>query len=180
MGTPKEPARVKYFVGILCAEPDLISAVEADLLSLLGAVEERSDILRWTASKYYEEEMGPGLLRCFISFKGLAAPNDLAGVKLATNEIEQRYRRGEKAGRRVNIDPGYVESGKLVLASTKNANHRIYLGCGIYAEVTLQFHHGEYHGAPHTYPDYSWPEAVAFFASLRTRYLTQLRNGDDS
>src|ERR1044071_1364858 len=176
MGNPKEPAPVKYFAAILSAEPNLISAVETDFLPVLGVVDTRTELLPWTASKYYEKEMGTCLLRRFIAFERLAAPDDLSDVKLATNEIESRYIRGESAGRRVNVDPGYIEAGKLVLASTKNANQRIYLTAGIYAEVTLQFYHGQFHTAPHTYPDYTWPETTAFFDSVRQRYLAQLRN----
>jgi hypothetical protein len=179
MGTPKEPAPVKYFVGLLSAEPDLISAVEADLLPFLGAVEARSDLVPWTASQYYEREMGFGLFRRFISFEPLATPARLAEIKLATNAIEQQYCRTGTGGRRANLDPGYVDSGKLVLASTKNANQRIYLVSGIYAEVTLQFYHGEFHPAPYTYRDYTWPQAISFFVSVRDRYLAQLRNDGD-
>ena len=180
MGIPKEPAPVKYLVGLLSAEPDLIGAVEADLIPLLGVVHARSAVVPWTASQYYEKEMGSGLFRRFISFEPLAPPARLAEIKLATNDIEQRYCRTGTGGRRANLDPGYVDSGKLVLASTKNANQRVYLASGIFAEVTLQFYHGQFHPAPYTYPDYTWPQAISFFVSVRDRYLAQLRNGSDS
>src|SRR5690349_24327932 len=127
MGTPKEPTPVKYFVGILSAETDLIRAAEEDLSQLLGPLEARSELLSWTASKYYEKEMGDGLWRRYVSFARLQSPTALANVKLATNAIEQGYHRTGNDSRRVNLDPGYIESGKLVLASTKNANQRIYL-----------------------------------------------------
>ena len=175
MGTPKEPTPVKYFVGFLSAEPDLIGAVEEDLSALFGSVDARSRLVPWSASKYYEKEMGERLLRRYISFARLQSPAALADLKLAANTIEQRYPRVNSTGRRVNLDPGYLESGKLVLASTKNANQRVYLGSGIYAEVALQFYHGEFHAAPHTYGDYTWPESIGFFVAMRTTYLAQLR-----
>ena len=81
----------------------------------------------------------------------------------------------QPSGRRVNIDPGYIEAGKLVLASTKNASQRIYLRSGIYAEATLLYYEGEFHGCSYTYPDYLWPETLAFLTRLRAIYLQQLR-----
>jgi hypothetical protein len=75
----------------------------------------------------------------------------------------------------VNLDPGYLDAFKVVLASTKNASQRVYLQSGIYAEVTLLYHHGGFHRLEYTYADYVWPETIAFFTQLRARYLTQLR-----
>jgi hypothetical protein len=75
----------------------------------------------------------------------------------------------------VNLDPGYLEAGKLVLASTKNASQRIYLRAGIYAEATLLYYEGAFHGCSYTYPDYLWPQTLAFFIRLRALYLQQLR-----
>jgi len=84
-------------------------------------------------------------------------------------------RRQDGNGRRVNLDPGYLDSFKVVLASTKNASQRIYLDGGIYGEATLMYHDGGFHGLPYTYPDYLWPETLDFLTRLRARYLEQLR-----
>jgi hypothetical protein len=121
--------------------------------------------------------MGAGLLRRFVCFHPLRSPAELSAVKLHTQTIEDRYRslRGNFASRRINIDPGYVESGKVVLASTKNASHRVYLAGGIYAEAALLYHDGGFHGCPYTYPDYVWPETLAFMRAARLAYLEQLR-----
>ena len=176
MGTPREPKLAKYFVALLSAERNLLSAVEGDLTGILGTIDARSEVSPWTLSKFYEKEMGPGLLRRFVSFESLASPGKLADIKLATQRIEENYRRSTESGlgRRVNLDPGYIESGKVVLASTKNASQRVYLYSGMYAEATLQFYDGEFHGYAHTYPDYLWPETMAFLTSLRGVYLDQL------
>ena len=93
---------------------------------------------------YYEKEMGTGLLRRFVSFAPLISPEALAEIKLKTHGIEEGYQwiEGEKRGRRVNIDPGYLDGGKVVLASTKGTSHRIYLRSGVYGEVTLFFQSG--------------------------------------
>jgi hypothetical protein len=127
----------------------------------------------WNVSAYYTSEMGPIILRQFLSFERLIAPGKLAGVKHSTNHLESHWHSG--AGRRVNIDPGYVGTSKLVLASTKDAAHRVYLSGGIYAEVTLRFEHGSFTAYSHTYPDYTAPDTIAFFNGARATYLAQLR-----
>ena len=175
MGTPKEPKPAKYFVALLLSDADLLTAVENDLAALLGAVDGRTDSMSWTASKFYEKEMGPVLQRCFLSFTALRSPAELAAVKLRTQEIEVRYREKGSGGRRVNLDPGYLDSFKVVLASTKNASQRVYLDGGIYAEATLMYYDGGFHGLPYTYADYLWPETLSFLTRLRAVYLEQLR-----
>jgi hypothetical protein len=177
MGTPKEPKPAKYFVGLLSSEIDLLGAVETDLCAVLGAIDGRSEILRWTPSAFYQREMGAGLLRRFLSFEPLLSPQALAEIKLATQSIEERYRRAlaDGRGRRINLDPGYLELGKVVLASTKNASQRIYLSGGIFAEATLLYYDAAFHGCAYTYPDFLWPETLCFLSASRTRYLAQLR-----
>ncbi|MDH3443304.1 MAG: DUF4416 family protein [Deltaproteobacteria bacterium] len=180
MGTPKEPKPAKYFVALLSPEIDLLSAVEKDLSVVLGNVDVRSETLSWTASKFYENEMGVGLLRRFLSFERLMSPEKLADIKLATQGVEERYRRVYSAGggRRVNLDPGYLEAGKVVLASTKNASQRIFLRGGVFAEATLLYYGGEFHACAYTYLDYQWPETLRFLKICRDCYLEQLRQID--
>jgi hypothetical protein len=154
--------------------------VERDLTTILGAIDARSEVLPWTVSRYYEKEMGSRLWRRFVSFAPLASPGNLAATKLQTQQVEEKFRWSGAAGpgRRVNVDPGYLEAGKVVLASTKNAAHRIYLESGIYGETTLLYYEGAYQACPHTYPDYLWPETLAFLASVRIVYLDQLKRVD--
>ncbi|HEY7558261.1 MAG TPA: DUF4416 family protein [Candidatus Binatia bacterium] len=177
MGTATEPKPGKYFVALLSSETDLFDAIETELCALLGAIDGRSRILPWTASCYYEKEMGAGLLRRFLSFEPLVSPERLAEIKLATQNIEARYRCAPRdgGGRRINLDPGYLEAGKVVLASTKNASQRIYLRSGIFAEATLFYFDAAFHGCAYTYPDYLWSETLSFFTVCRARYLEQLR-----
>ena len=175
MGTPKEPKPAKYFVALLLSNGALLAAVENDLTELLGAVDDRSELLPWTVSKFYEQEMGPSLWRGFFSFASLRAPAELAAIKLQTQQIEQRYRYAASSARRANLDPGYLDAFKVVLASTKNASQRIYLDGGIYGEATLMYHDGGFHGLPYTYPDYLWPETLEFLRRSRAAYIEALR-----
>lgn len=175
MGTAREPGPVKYFVGLLSCEPELLEQIETDLTPIFGMVESRSETLPWLESKYYEREMGAGLLRRFIAFAPVFSPGRLAEFKLRTQALEERLRDRVTAGRRINIDPGYLDGFKLVLASTKNASQRIYLDGGIYGEATLLYYEGAFHGLPYTYRDYLWPQTLSFLAALRAAYLAQLR-----
>jgi Domain of unknown function (DUF4416) len=177
MARPGDPKPAKYLVGLLSADIELLNSVETDLAAIFGAIDARSQTLPWNLSKFYENEMGGGLLRRFVSFSRLDSPGNLAGIKLQTQEVERRYKSGgpRRTGRRVNIDPGYLEAGKLVLASTKNAAHRIFLQSGIYGETTLLYYDGAFQGCPHTYPDYLWVETLSFLTSVRSTYLEQLR-----
>lgn len=175
MGTPREPNPAKYFVAFLTSEAEMPPAAENELSEILGAIDDRSTLVTWTASQFYEPEMGANLQRGFLSFAGLRSPAELAAIKLKTQQVEARYRRDDGNGRRVNLDPGYLDPFKVVLASTKNANQRIYLDHGIYAEATLFYHSGGFHGLPYTYADYLWPGTLAFLARLRAVYLEQLR-----
>ena len=177
MGNPEEPKPVKYFAALLSAHKELLFSVRDDLRVLLGAVDSSSLILPWTITKYYEKEMGVGLLRCFVSFFPLASPEKLSQIKLRTQEMEEKYGwiHEKTKGRRINIDPGYVDAGKVVLASTKSASHRLYLGSGIYGEATLFYQDDSFHSFSYTYADYLWPETLSFFTGLRSLYLDQLR-----
>jgi len=122
---------------------------------------------------YYGREFGADLMRRVYTFAQLVDPGTLADIKLETNELESHW---SLEGRRlVNLDPGYVSLAKLVLATTKNNAHRVYIGKGIFAEVTLRFRAGHFTGLEWTYPDYASPDYCALFDGIRSRYLRQLR-----
>jgi hypothetical protein len=63
---------------------------------------------------------------------------------------------------------------KLVLASTKDHAHRIYLSQGIYAEVTLFYRDREWQAREWTFPDYRRADYHAFFDACRN-YLLRKR-----
>lgn len=173
MGAAQTPQPVKLIIGLLGTSEALLSATTAALCERFGSVDAASAPTPWTFSSYYQAEMGDTVLRQFISFDRLIAPGKLAGVKQLTNEIEERWR-GPR-GRQVNVDPGYIAALKLVLATTKDAGHRVYLSGGMYGEVTLEFRDGTFIAAAHTYPYYAAGPAVTFFNGVRSTYLLQLR-----
>lgn len=127
-------------------------------------------------TRYYEAEMGPGLVKTFFAFEQLVDPASLVERKLQSNAWEDEYRApaGHAEPRPLNLDPGYLTEAKLVLASTKDRDHRLYLDRGIYAENTLYFTRGAWQTRPWTYPDYQRADYHEFFLNcrefLRARY----------
>jgi len=177
MAAIREPQRVLPFFGLLFS-PRFSSNIVNELNEGLGEVVLKSDTVPFTHTTYYDKEMGSGLLRQWWAFGNLVLPDILVKLKLRTNEIEQRFLNDE-GGRRVNIDPGLLSLSNLVLASTKNYAHRIYLGQGIYGEVTLQYKGHHFVPLEWTYPDYRENIALDFFNRardvLRKRLMTEDR-----
>ena len=174
MGTARQPEPVKLVVSILSGDEALLEEAEARLQEAFGPVDYRSGLLPFHHTAYYEPEMGPNLKRRIVAFQRLVDPGDLATIKGRTNALEAGWAVGGK--RRVNLDPGYVDLAKLVLASTKDHGHRVYLGQGIYAEVTLQYRGGRFQPWPWTYPDYASEEYCRLFGEIRALYHAQLRS----
>ncbi len=176
MGKPRPAAHVKLFVGLLCGDVDLLRRTRQLLVRRYGPVDLESEIWPFDQTDYYAAECGPDLKRWFLSFERPIRPDMLAEIKHETNAVEAELADAcldPLIPRPVNIDPGYVDLGKLVLATTKDRAHRICLGMGIYAEVTLYFSQGVWQMWPWTYPDYRKPEYHAFFTRVRERLRAQ-------
>jgi len=175
MGKAKEPLPVKLVVGMISEEESLFSEVEKELAQKFGPVDFRSSPLPFCYSDYYEKEIGANLKRQFISFEELIDPAEIVEIKLFTNQLENSFLHLSSGERRVNIDPGYVTLAKLVLATTKNFEHRIYLRKGIYAEITLRYRKGKgFAPWEWTYPDYRSRKYLEIFNHLREIYYEQV------
>jgi hypothetical protein len=177
MGKIRPAKQVKLFAGIIASGEETLLAAEKELESKLGKISLRSGIIPFDHTDYYEAEMGGGLLRRWVGFEKTRLPSELAPAKVTTNAIEDKFTKngGRRTGRRVNIDPGYAELAKVVLASTKDFGHRIYIGEGIYAELTLIYCKGEgYKGLPWTYPDYQGKEGGKFLSELRNQLKDEI------
>lgn len=177
MGVAKEHRPVKLIVGMFTAQDYLFDAIHAQLEKAHGVVDHVSPVWPFDFTTYYAEEFGEDLVRQFISFSELIDAASLAQIKLFTNNLEQQSASHGK--RQINLDPGYIDLSKLVLATTKNHQHRIYLGQGIYAEVTLRFTRKSFRPWEWTYPDYRTDRYIQFFNQVRETYLEQLRQLQD-
>lgn len=163
---------VRPLVGVLTAQAELLPRARSLLEAIFGPVERVSEAVPFTHTSYYSEEMGPEIWRQFIAFTQLRAPEELAAWKLKCNAYEQQLGLTPTGGRKVNIDPGYLAPGKLVLASTKDHEHRVYLEQGIYAEITLRVRQRRFQTWDWTYPDYQ--KAIPWFDEAYQAYLKQL------
>ena len=173
MSTPRKADDVKLISSLFSAHQKLLDQVIADLEGLYGPTDWISPEFLFDRTKYYEKEMGWPLYRRYISFANLIRPEELADVKLKTNEIESRHFVEGKRG--INIDPGYISLERLILATGKNYIHRIYLSKGIYADLTLIFQRGTFKPLQWTYRDYADPKTIVCFNDLREKYKRQVR-----
>ena len=174
MGKIAYPPPAKLILAMFSNDIELFPTLQEKLAGIWGEIDFKSPIFDFNYTSYYEKEMGKDLKKKFVSFKELISREELADIKLKTNILEQEYlsKRGERT---INLDPGYITASKLVLASTKNYAHRIYLGKGIYGEVTLFFQEGSFHPHPWTYPDYQSEEAQSAFRQIREIYRQQIK-----
>lgn len=176
MAQPKTFAPVKLVCGVIYKKEALYEDVKRRLIAERGPVDSESPAFAFDLTDYYEPEMGPGLMRKFMSFAVLVAPEALAGMKLRTNELEEAIRRETGAtGRPVNIDPGYLTASALVMATAKDFSHRIPLGRGIYAHLEFLFTKTGVKTLDWTYPDFRRGPCQEFFRTVRELYLRQLR-----
>lgn len=149
----------------------------APLATAFGAIETASESMAFDFTHYYDDQMGSPLLRRFVSFAPLVDPSVLSGAKVQTNVIEADFARrlGPTPPRPLNLDVGYVSQSKLVLASMKDFSHRVYLGLGVYAEVTLMYRRTHWEALPWTFPDYASGRYDAFLTSTRQQLRRQLQ-----
>lgn len=143
-----------------------------------GDVEDRSGDFPFDLSDYYGDEMGIDLSRIWLSFARLADASMLAGWKLHCYDIEKRYLKGS-GGRSVNIDPGYMDYGKLVLASFKEAPDKVYMGEGVWAHVCLRYGYGHFSAPDHSFPDFKDGRFDDFMLEVRRSYRRILRSAGD-
>jgi len=183
MARPRAAQPVKLICGLLSGDRDLLQRAKQLLKRRFGTIDLESDIWPFYQTDYYEEEMGADLKRQFVSFAETVDPAVLADAKHGANAIEEAIAHqcgGLDVARPVNLDPGYIDLDKLVLASTKTNSHRIYIGQNMYAEVTLAYADGGWKLWPWTYPDYHREEYHEYFTMLRERLRKQRRELPDT
>lgn len=176
MGKPGKPKKVLLFVGTLFSNEDYYFKAKDLLENIFGQILFESPKMLWDYSDYYTNELGSPIQRRFIFFRNLISEEDIAEIKLKTNEIEEAVSVNNK--RTINLDPGYIGLAKVVLATTKDYCHRIYLKKGIYAEVTLIFKDGSFQPHINTYRDYATEDYVKLFNLARTLYKELLNKND--
>jgi len=173
MGTPKHPEPVKLFIGIMYRKDIAVESVMRRLEEKFGPCEFSAGPLAFSYTDYYEKEMGNDLLKIFSCYKKPVEREMLPAIKSFTNTLEREYL--DDNHRSVNIDPGYLARDKLVLASTKDFFHRLYLADGIYGEVTLHYRREVFRYFSWTYPDYKDESVHEMLRKARESLIQEIK-----
>jgi len=173
MGQPRIALDVKLFAAVTFSDEDMYEKTQELLIKNFGIIQVVSKKIDFCFTEYYANEMGLNLKKQFLGFKELIRPESLVDIKLVTNKIEELFLSNGK--RQVNIDPGYLTGASVILATTKNFDHRIYLGKGIYGDVHIRYRREKFHFNEWTYPDYKDMMVIDFFARLRKVYMKEYR-----
>lgn len=168
---PHKP--VKLVIGFIFKDKQAYALAKNILIRRFGKIDFESQLLPFTLTDYYAEEFGKDLFRVFASFTKLIQPQQIVRIKILTNKIEGRLSSGNK--RLVNIDPGYLDLARLILASTKDYAHRICLDKGIYAETTLFYRGKSFVEREWTYPDFRTADYLNIFNQIRELYGKQVK-----
>jgi hypothetical protein len=177
MGQVSLPSRALLLLAAFSRHQAALAWARERAVAAWGPVARQSPTFEFDQTEYYQPTMGPGLRKVFVTFTETIDPGRLAEIKLATNAWEQEYSEASEHAepRPLNLDPGYLTLGKLVLASTKDFCHRVYLDRGIYAEVTLFYRHGRWEHHPWTFADYRREDYQQFFSECRDYLHRNLR-----
>ncbi len=167
---PSEPVPVKLFIGVLYSEKKILNPSFESLEEQFGKFDYKSTEFKFDFSSYYETEMGSPIFRLFLSFEKLIDPGKLAKVKIQTNKIEEDLAVAGK--RKINLDPGYMDFNKVVLASAKYNAQKIYLSHGIYADPTLSYEKGVFTAYSSAFPDFKTELYHKTFLHIRSLYKT--------
>jgi len=176
MGAVYEFEKEKLIVGVIYNDKEVYSRAIAMLTEAFGPIEDESERFSFSRefSDYYDEELGGEGMRVILSFRDTVAPERQAEIKTATNEMEKILSVGED--RKINLDPGFINHGRLMLATTKCAGFRIPLSDGIYTELTLFYARGAWQRLPWTYRDYQSEKVQKFLTRVRTKYLNDRKS----
>lgn len=166
-------APVKLFVATLHAPGAPLGEALAEMTAAWGSTDYTSEDFPFEATDYYNAEMGAGLSRRFYSFTDLILPDRIVEAKLFTNSVEERFARDSR--RTINLDPGYLDFYKLVLASTKFGGQKVYLRDGIYADMTLVMFKGKWTSFNWGFPDFKSGAYDTVLSQIRDLYKAQSR-----
>jgi hypothetical protein len=166
MADVREVKKAKLFIGMLSNNAALFEEIKKEL-PVFGRIDFESGIFDWNFTKFYEDEMGSGLKRKFVFFDKKIVPDEIAKIKLKTNEIEKKF--AEKGNRKINLDPGYLTQMKVVLASAKDSSHKVYIREGIYGDIALRFRNNSFEPFDYTYSDFKSREYIELFNEMREK-----------
>ncbi|GBD02821.1 hypothetical protein HRbin19_00091 [bacterium HR19] len=173
MAHPKEPDFVKFFVAVLFSDEEKLNSARKEIQKNFGDFDFESESIPFTITDYYKDEMGDNIRRVFFSFEKLMKPDKLTQIKIKCVEIEDKL--SDESGRRkVNLDPGYIDFYKVVLATCKPGGCKIYLSDGVWADLVLRYEKGKFLPFPWTFPDFKEGLYDNILMQIRKIYKVQI------
>lgn len=175
MGEAAVFEKEKLIIGVIYHDTEVYERALQILTEKFGPIEDRSEEYSFSKeySTYYDGELGGEGIRQIISFRDTVDPSLQADIKIFTNELEKSF---SPDGRRlINLDPGLINHGRLLLSTTKQTGFRIALSNGIYSELTLYWARGAWQKLPWTYRDYQSERVQRFITMVRKKYLDERR-----
>jgi hypothetical protein len=174
MGKILHAPKVKLICAVLFSSDQPLDPVMTILKKHWGPIDEQSRIYEFHHTLYYRDEFGDALKKQFVSFEDLVDIDRMPDLKIESNAMEQGFAAGGR--RTVNIDPGYIANAKLVMPTTKNLPHRVYIGKNIYADLQLIYKKPTFHPIAWTFADYKEPFLIEFFNAVRENYMTRMKS----
>ncbi len=171
---PSPSPLTKLLCGVLFTDEQLLAKAKELLMQKYGVIDFESEFFKFDVSDYYKPEMGWPIQRKIWSFEKLINPKDIARIKIECNQIEDELAINGK--RKVNLDPGYMDYDKIVLASAKYNWQKIYLNHGIYSDLTLRYEKGNYFPFPWSFPDFKEGHYNKTLLSIREIYKSQMKD----
>ena len=160
-------------MAILARENILPETLYQALEKTFGPVQYKGPAFPFENTDYYENEFGTHLNRRFIAFKGLDTPEKLISLKLIAVRLEAEWQQGGK--RWFNLDIGYMDADKVVLASFKRGPCKLYLGDGVYADLLLKYSEGHFDAMPWAFSDFKDGRYQKSLLVIREKLKSELR-----
>jgi hypothetical protein len=174
MAKTHAPDPVKHFAGVLYSDDRLLDLAIDKVSEHFGEIDYISPSIPFDMTAYYEDEMGETIFRMFVSFKTLITPDYIVESKLITNKIEEEL--AIEGNRKINLDTGYMDYHKVVLASAKFGGQKVYVGKGIYADINLLYEKGGFTPFVWTFPDFKSGNYDDILMKIRAVYKKQRRS----
>ena len=176
MGKAELFEKEKLIMGIIFPSDELYEKIIEILTEKFGEIDFMTEEFSFSEefSNYYDEEIGGEARRRILSFERLVDPSEQAEIKTYTNAVEAEF--SINGNRMINLDPGFLSHGRLMLATTKKTGFRIPLSDGIYTELTLYYARGAWQKLPWTYRDYQSERVQNFLTTVRKKYLEQRKS----
>ena len=176
MGEIFDFEKEKLIIGVIYSDKEIFDNAMKQVIEKFGPVDMVSEEFSFSKefSNYYDDELGGEGIRRIYSFENLVDASEQAEIKEWTNELELKL--AIDNNRKINLDPGFINHGRLMLATTKKAGFRIPLKRGIYTELTLFWAKGAWHKLPWSYRDYQSELVQKFITKVRAKYLAQRKD----